>query len=429
MANTKVICNREDLVAIADAVRNKTGSYNEMTLADIADNVSRIQTSDSALTLEEKTVIITQNGDSSVTPSAGSALSKVDITVEVPIPDGYIKPNGQIEIKANGTHDVTNYKTAVIDVASKEPVLQDKTATPSTSQQVITADAQYDGLSQVTVDAIPNTYIEPTAIIGATEYMPSAVNQTIASGVYCSGVQTILGDSNLIAENIAEGVAIFGVVGTHSGGSGGSTEPDYRDLYQRVEYITSAEEDTYPYIITDFIADNSCGLEVVASFPVLQDRIPMGSRENSDATRFYCVYPMSASSVYYGFNTGSAVSCALKVNTVYRLQTNFLNSRLVCVYENNGTRKANVSLSATLTQQSAPVSIFGYHSASSNTVTSKIEYKLYSARCSSGHEIVREYIPCYRKSDGVVGLYEKITGQFLTSEIEAVFTKGADIEW
>lgn len=210
---------------------------------------------------------------------------------------------------------------------------------------------------------------------------------------------------------------------------GGSAEPDFRDLYQRVEYINSAAEGTYPYIITDFIADNTCGLEVIASFPILQDRIPMGSRENSDPTRFYCVYPMSANSIYYGFNTGSSFSCALKVDTIYRLQTNFLNSRLVCVYENDGTRKANISLSATLTQQSVPVSIFGYNYASSGAVSSKREYKLYSARCSRGHEVVREYIPCYRKSDGVVGLYEKITGHFLTSEIEDGFTKGADIEW
>lgn len=209
---------------------------------------------------------------------------------------------------------------------------------------------------------------------------------------------------------------------------GGSTEPDPRDEYQRVEYIESAEEETYPYIITDFIADNSSGVEVIASFPILQDRIPMGSRENSDATRFYCVYPMSANSIYYGFNTGSTISCQLKVNTIYRLQTNFLNSRLVNVYDKEGVRKGGTSISGTLTQQSVPVSIFGYHSASSGTVTSKREFKLYSARCSRGHEVVREYIPCYRKSDGVVGLYEKFTGQFLTSETGA-FAKGADISW
>lgn len=210
---------------------------------------------------------------------------------------------------------------------------------------------------------------------------------------------------------------------------GGSEQPDERETYQRVEYIESAVEESYPYIITDFYADNSCGLEIIASFPKLQDRIPMGSRENGDPTRFYCVYPMSSSSVYYGFNSGSSISCALKVDTIYRLQTNFVNSRLVNVYEMDGTRKASASLNATLVTQSAPVAIFGYNYASSGNVSSKREFKLYSARCSRGHEVVREYIPCYRKSDGVVGVYEKITGQFLTSATDDIFTKGADIDW
>lgn len=212
-------------------------------------------------------------------------------------------------------------------------------------------------------------------------------------------------------------------------GGGGSSEPDPRDQYQRVEYIESATAETYPYIITDFKADNSSGMEVIASFPKMHDRIPMGSRENSDATRFYCVYPLSTSSVYYGFNTGVTVSCALSVNKVYRLQTNFLNSRLVNVYEESGTRKASAAINATLTQQSAPVAIFGYNSASSGSVSSKREYKLYGARCSRGHEVVREYIPCYRKSDGVVGVYEKFTGQFLTCQEGVAFTHGAEIDW
>lgn len=220
------------------------------------------------------------------------------------------------------------------------------------------------------------------------------------------------------------------IVGTYEGG-GGSTEPDPRDLYQRVEYIESAEEETYPYIITDFYGDNASGLEIVASFPKLHDRIPMGSREDSGTTRFYCVYPMSTSSIYYGFNTGSSVSCQLKTDTIYRLQTNFLNSRLVNVYDENGIRKGGASLSATLTTQTAPVSIFGYHSAASGSVSSKREFKLYSARCSRGHEVVREYIPCYRKSDGVVGVFEKFTGQFLTNAAPegSAFAKGADLDW
>jgi len=46
---------------------------------------------------------------------------------------------------------------------------------------------------------------------------PGTTNQTIAAGKYLTGAQTIAGDSNLVAANIAEGITIFGVVGTHSG--------------------------------------------------------------------------------------------------------------------------------------------------------------------------------------------------------------------
>lgn len=212
------------------------------------------------------------------------------------------------------------------------------------------------------------------------------------------------------------------------GKASGGAEPDPRDQYQRVEYIESAEEETYPYIITDFYADNDSGVEVIASFAVMQDRIPMGSRLDSGSTRFYCAYPLSTTSCYYGFNIGSSISCSTKVNTKYRLQTNFMNSRQAIIYEANGTRKAFATFSQTLSEHTAPVSIFGYNSASGGTVTSKREYRLYSARLSHGFDIVREYIPCYRKSDGVVGVYEKFTGQFLTTEVGA-FAKGADVEW
>ncbi len=211
-------------------------------------------------------------------------------------------------------------------------------------------------------------------------------------------------------------------------GGGGVVEPDPRDQYQRVEYIESAEEGTYPYIITDIYADNITGVEVVASFPAMADRIPMGSREDSGSTRFYCAYPLSTSSCYYGFNIGASISCSTKVNTVYRLQTNFMNSRQAIIYEENGTRKAFGSFTQTLSKHTVPISIFGYHSATSGAVNSKREYKLYSARISHGFEVVREYIPCYRKSDGVVGLLEKFTGQFLTA-VEGEFTKGIDIDW
>lgn len=287
-------------------------------------------------------------------------------------------------------------------------------------------------LNGKTAGNIPEGYIKPSGALYVTENGTFDVTDKAEVNVDVPERAIILQDKT-ITENgtytADEGFDGIGQVTVNVEAGGGGTESDPRDLYQPVEYIISAEEDTYPYIITDYCADNESGVEIIASFPVLQDRVPMGSRENSDATRFYCAYPLSANSIYYGFNTGSSISCQLNVDTIYRLQTNFLNSRLVNAYEKNGTRKGGGAISGTLSPaHTAPVSIFGYNHAGTGTVSSKREFKLYAARLSQGHNVVREYIPCYRKSDGVVGLYEKFTQTFLTATTGS-FAKGEDTDW
>lgn len=103
--------------------------------------------------------------------------------------------------------------------------LQSKTVSPSESAQTVKADYGYDGLSKVTVNAISSTYIgSDVTKKSAATYIPKTTDQSIASGQYLSGTQTIKGDANLVAGNIKSGVNIFGVTGTYAGGgsSGGN---------------------------------------------------------------------------------------------------------------------------------------------------------------------------------------------------------------
>lgn len=104
--------------------------------------------------------------------------------------------------------------------------LQSKTVSPSESAQTVKADNGYDGLSQVTVNAVSKTYVgSGVTKKSAATYTPGTSDQSIASGQYLSGTQTIKGDANLVAGNIKSGVNIFGVTGTYAGGgsSGGSS--------------------------------------------------------------------------------------------------------------------------------------------------------------------------------------------------------------
>ena len=81
---------------------------------------------------------------------------------------------------------------------------------------------------------------------------PGTTNQTaVASGRYTTGAVTIKGDVNLKAENIAEGVSIFGVTGTHSGGGGGGTFTVTNNTSRWIYGVTESENGIVPCSIRD----------------------------------------------------------------------------------------------------------------------------------------------------------------------------------
>ena len=62
---------------------------------------------------------ITANGTSTLATAGKYCDRNIDVNVNVPVPSGYIKPTGSKTITENGTHDVTQYASAVVNVAGK----------------------------------------------------------------------------------------------------------------------------------------------------------------------------------------------------------------------------------------------------------------------------------------------------------------------
>ena len=81
---------------------------------------------------------------------------------------------------------------------------------------------------------------------GSETFTPGTANQTVASGRYLTGTQTILGDANLVAGNIKNGVSIFGVIGSAAipGGTAGAAQ-----------------------ILAGYTFINSAGVEVTGTIP------------------------------------------------------------------------------------------------------------------------------------------------------------------
>ena len=165
-------------------------------------------------------ITLTASG-ANVTASDGTnSISKSVATATQATPSVSINSSGLITASATQT---AGYVTAGTKSGTKQLTTQAaKTVTPSTSTQTAVSSGVYT-TGAITVAAIPSSYVQPGATKAATTYTPTTSAQTIAADTYLTGVQTIQGDSNLIAGNIKSGVSIFGVLGSFvgEGGSGG----------------------------------------------------------------------------------------------------------------------------------------------------------------------------------------------------------------
>lgn len=106
---------------------------------------------------QEKTVDLAMaSGDQTITPTSGKVLSQVVVKK----PATMLPENIKKDVNIGGVTGTLEPQTA--------PKLQTKTVTPTKSQQNVSPDSGYDGLSGVTVNAIPDNYVIPTGTVNIT---------------------------------------------------------------------------------------------------------------------------------------------------------------------------------------------------------------------------------------------------------------------
>lgn len=115
-------------------------------------------------------------------------------------------------------------QTKAVSAGSATPAatISGTSATVSTGTNTLTLSKTVSNTPQVTAGYVSsgtagNSSVSLTASVttkAAATFMPGTSDQTIASGTYLTGAQTISGDADLVAGNIKSGVTIFGVAGS-----------------------------------------------------------------------------------------------------------------------------------------------------------------------------------------------------------------------
>lgn len=209
----KRLVEESSLTEIADAIRSKGGTSEELVFPNgFKASIEAIQTDNGGI-IPEGTLEINENGTYDV-----ANYESANVNVPTQSSDGGIVPSGTIVITENGTYDITNYANA--NVAFPE-VSQ---ATPSISVDskglISATSTQEEGL----VPAGTKSATLQLSTQAASTITPGTSDKTaVSAGKYTTGEVTVKGDSNLVPGNIKSGVSIFGIIGNLFANSNGGT--------------------------------------------------------------------------------------------------------------------------------------------------------------------------------------------------------------
>lgn len=191
--------------------------------------------------------------------------------------------------------------------------------------------------------------------------------------------------------------------------------------YQEVEYI---ENTGTQYIITDLLFSKELENPKI-EWGFMQIAVPSGDNMIfgywTNGSIYYEVYNSTALSYasigknHYDRISNANLTKDMFIAGVMTKETMYLNGYS---YATNAED--------TIDQSVRPMAIFAWNSSSGRTYTNK-GARIYYLRFFDGNTKMADYVPCYRKSDGEIGMYDTVTKTFYTNSGADTFLKGADI--
>lgn len=257
------------------------------------------------MSLSGNTQLLTQLGNILSNKSAGSGGADLP-TLKNPgdgdkLLAGYelIGQNGQVvtgTIQSKSASSLMTSGAAVTVPAGYYPAQVSKSVATATQA---TPSVTVDSGGKITVSATQEagyvtegtkTATKQLTVQAAKTWTPGTSNQTLASGRYLTGTQTIKGDANLKAANIVKGVSIFGVTGTaETGGSGGNTpEPCTVDfnissvVSCTAYYETLNNGETTANVLSDGDIQNSFTVENIVKGSTIMIYCPNNSSDSHE---------------------------------------------------------------------------------------------------------------------------------------------------
>jgi hypothetical protein len=202
------------------------------------------------------------------------------------------------------------------------------------------------------------------------------------------------------------------------------------NIYQEVEWIGSNGLDgNAAYINLGFAFDKKARIEMGQVVTTnLTTGYAFGAAENSGKLRCMLTSPNAEASncIFYG-SSGSAYitsQVTISANAINKFVFVLDLENLYVVNETTGSEKTNTTQGTYVMNNNLYLFAQNYNGAARFAGIIRIAYFKYYDKNGT---LICDLVPCYRKSDGVIGMYDIIRDTFLVNAGSDTFEKGTDV--